>query len=514
MWYKFINAIYEALDESDLNNIINSQEAYENAVKLISKINNSEVFKILGYTGKKNLLKGDFRVALRNNLRILRDNLEKSDDELNELLNKNNEGFVTQRQCYFVYFYIIEHYKLKIDNKDFYKNLLDSVGISYSPTIFSNMEEALMYFILNSKQNVDIWIGLVKDWHEVKEEYTKDLTPPVVGKNNIRTLTYNKLAELMRDGYSLDESNERATRKSLSIIKKNIDDVPKEILGSMKICEVFSEQTIRLILDAGARRQWYLLNIVKLILEKQIDALVYAYQRNSEADFEFIKSVMWVDRDVNDNNEEIAVKETWENVSVKSKYSSGEIKKALEESRIIPAKITKWLGRMVDPDSLIEDAIMLGDDEWITPLPLEGVKYIKGKYDEDLDDLEMWKETRRGETRVRSILTLEKENVTRELLLLMVLAAKLYGEDTLTIDYVTGNILFNSRYNDELKPERNKFDEYFLNVFDSIESEQLEHDEFIDRIKHVQEKSYKLEEYYYKEKKVSVFDEILQGHII
>lgn len=531
MWYKFIKAIYEAIDEADVNNIINSPEAYEKAVELIRNINASNVFRALGYEGRVHIPINDFRIAIRNNLRYYVQNKGNSEEKLKE--HFENAGKITKRQCYFAYFYIIENYKLRVDNKDFYKSLLDAAGIFYSPTIFSDMEETIMYFILNSKQHSEIWIGLIQNWAEVNPDYSKDLDAPVVGENNLRTLTYNKLVELINDGYS-DEENQKMTRKSLSIIKRNIDEVPSEILGSNKISEVFTENTIKLVLDAETRRQWYLLNIIKLIVEKQIDALVTAYKERNKEKFEFVKSIMWIDRDINDNREDIAVKESWKNVTIDRGYTAEEIRWALKESRIIPADITRWLGRMVDPDSLVDyivperrtdnNKVIRDEDEFIRSFIFEGEEYIRsrhpidnenGEYEEFDDDeiLERLHNARIGETRVRAILTVERKNITRELLLLVVLAAKLYGEDTITMDYVTENILYNSRYEDELNPNRNRFDLYFETVFDSIEGEALTHDDFINRMKVIHEESDKLEYYYWK-RGISVFNNILHGKAI
>lgn len=66
----------------------------------------------------------------------------------------------------------------------------------------------------------------------------------------------------------------------------------------------------------------------------------------------------------------------------------------------------------------------------------------------------------------KEILTGERE-VSREFLLLVVLGIKALGVANIQLPYINENLLFNCRFGTELLDT--PFDEYFIEVFESIE---------------------------------------------
>lgn len=393
---------------------------------------------------------------------------------LNSSTDAGKDVFIDKGFCYFAYYWIIKENGDKIADKlTFWERLLFDAGIPYASAAFSSMEDVIQYYSCRKSLDCSEWHHLVSDWAAVKENYSPNLSIPYPERKPNEP-TYFTVAQIKEIANIGTEETTKETRKSISEIENYLTRILSidETIGNT-INDIFGVQAeidpIPLILDTQIRRNWYFLKMLNTILSKQREMILNFYKGEGNIELQYayeeIKEAIWFD------------------MPRGSFQNDDELEEAIDNARVIIRKIALGFGRCLDKSAYLSQLQKLEhsdsteyewvDHEWIDPECFEKPELIFE------DNMKGYVDYRDGETFFNAMVlgkqTLEGKigNITREMLLVSALIAKVYGAN-ISMDYICNNMLFNSRYSAKLslgsdETEVCMFDQYVAEAFKELD---------------------------------------------
>ena len=528
MWYDLTKYIYNNLkDDAKNERWWTSEVLRERADNVRNRINSTGRYTRLYDDNRDfNKLKKMMIAYLSINEEI-RDTAGRDDQAICEEFGEYSPAVFDKKLCNFYYFLINEMDAWENGTFEIYVSLLEKAGISYSPASYESMEDVVTMYIIKTDNSFGRWVRLMSDWDQQVQnnQYKPFMMSPFIDRNEDRyNLTLGRLNELLDSGRK-NQDNTHGTRMSLN----QIDNAMNGILDNkdaQRIEELFRgyDGTIALILDTETRRQWYFLKMIYDVIERQVDDLLDAAEKNNTNAFNEIKANLWMENGIHNPN----MHTPWCNIKIDD-YRFDEIENAAEGSYITGAKVAEGFHACLDNFRYAERVIGGDEIEILQSLIFESASIIGGEFVDDEKQEHEYDERNRPGRRYTTAVNnfrmhiFEGRRVTKEFLLLTVLVAFANGIEY-SDDYIKNHVLYNSRYPIALN-EMNLFTKFYNETISCMRTigpnEGLSDICLEDRIKFIDErkgcmrgKSAKYLERYFMLTQRSLFYDILMGHEI
>ena len=510
MWYDITRCIYVNLIEAARTEDWWKSDALEaRATDVMEKINDTFNHKKLK-TSAFNDLKKKMCAYLSINS-IIGEDVGRDAPVVVDKFGEDKLEVFSKKTCVFYYFLINEMGAWKKESEiEVYDTLLENTGISCDLAPYESMEEFITTYIIETDNNFDRWLKLIRNWYDNNDNYQKDLKEPFMDSGeSYKNLTLGRLGDLLEQGRDT-QNNTRATRMSLEQINLSMDDIQRNNPAAETIEELFDgyANTIGLILDAETRRQWYFLDMIYKTINQQVKDLKGARRNNMRNDFEELKSHLWLEKntdvknntdDENNNRPLQPWQKSWSEITINC--TEEDLGKAIDDSFISPARVSKGFQDCLDEARHLDEylaCIEYGFEErnskerylaykagrnaeevsdnnnTVKSLVFEKAEVMGGGFS-DKNEEEYDKENRinrsgyrTGETNFRKHLRYGRK-VTKELLLLTQLVSIANGVKY-DANYINDHVLYNSRYSKDLNP-RNLFTKFYNTTLERIINE-------------------------------------------